>query len=123
VDESELMCRHLAGVLAEEENVEIVGVALSVADAYRYLESTAPDLAILDVCLPDGNGIDIIKKIRELSYPSRIAMFTHYPFPQFRRMCIAAGANHFFDKYVDFEKLLTVVRELKPRSEGPSNRS
>jgi DNA-binding NarL/FixJ family response regulator len=119
VDDSELMCTHLAHLLTEEEDAEILGAAFSVADALRYLVTTAPDLAILDIELPDGSGIEIIKKIRGLGYKSRIAVFTHYPFPQYREKCLAAGADHFFDKYMDLEKLLSVVRELKPRSAGP----
>jgi two-component system response regulator DevR len=122
VDDSELMCTHLAKALSEIVGAEVVGIALTVADAYCYLDKISPDLAILDICLPDGSGIDIIKKIRDKGYPSKIAIFTHYPYAQYQKKSLEAGADHFFDKYADFEKLLGVVRELNRHNAEPANR-
>jgi DNA-binding NarL/FixJ family response regulator len=116
------MCTHLAQVLTEIEGVEIIGSALTVAEAYQNLEYASPDLAILDINLPDGSGIDIIKKIRIKGYLSTIAIFTHYPYTQYQKKCLEAGADHFFDKYKDFEKLLGVVRELNRHNAEPTSR-
>jgi len=121
VDDSELMCTHLAHVLSDVEGTEVVGAALTVADAYHSLEKIAPDLAILDYDLPDGSGIDIIKRIRDKGYPSTIAIFTHYPYAQYQKKCLEAGADHFFDKYTDFEKLLGVVRKLNRKHAEPAD--
>jgi len=112
VDDSELMCTHLAQILTEIEGVEIMGVAFDVPDAFRYIEKSIPDVAILDICLPGGDGIDILKKIREGGNSTKVIMYTHYPFPQYERKCRQFGADYFFDKYTEFEKLLDVIKGL-----------
>jgi len=112
VDDSELMCTHLAQILTEIGGVEIMGAAFNVPDAYRYIEKNMPDVAILDICLPGGNGIDILKKIREGGNSTKVIMYTHYPFPQYEKKCMHFGADYFFDKYNEFDKLLGVIKQL-----------
>jgi len=114
------MCSHLAQILAEIKGVEIMGAVFNVPDAYRYLEKNMPDVAILDICLPGGNGIDILKKIREGSLSTKVIMYTHYPFPQYERKCKYFGADYFFDKYNEFDKLLSVIKQLAETFAGNS---
>jgi DNA-binding NarL/FixJ family response regulator len=112
VDDSELMCTHLAQILSEIEGLEILGVAFDAPDAFRYIEKVTPDVAILDICLPHGNGIDILKKIKKIRSSTKVIIYTHYPFPQYEKKCRQFGADYFFDKYTEFEKLLDVVKRL-----------
>ena len=112
VDDSELMCKRLSQILAEIEGVEIMGLAHSVSEAFLHIEKGIPDAAILDICLPGGNGIDILKKIREAGNPTKVIMYTHFPFPQYEKKCRRFGADYFFDKYTEFEKLLGVIKQL-----------
>jgi len=106
------MCTHLAQILAEIEGVEIMGTSSNAADACRFIESHTPDVAILDINLPDGSGIDILKKIRETCSTTKAIMFTHYPFPQYETQCSHLGAEYFFDKYRESDKLIDVIREM-----------
>jgi len=106
------MCKHLSQILAEIEGVEIMGLAYSVPEAFLHIEKGIPDVAILDICLPQGNGIDILKKIREGHNSTKVIMYTHYPFPQYEKKCKQFGADYFFDKYTEFEKLLGVIKQL-----------
>jgi DNA-binding NarL/FixJ family response regulator len=119
------MCTHLAQILTEIEGVEIIGAAFNVLDAYRYIEKNMLDVAILDICLPGGTGIDILKKIRERGNSTKVIMYTHYPFPQYEKKCRHFGADYFFDKYNEFDKLLSVIKQLaKTNTEKTdSNRS
>jgi DNA-binding NarL/FixJ family response regulator len=112
VDDSEVMCSHLAQILTEIEGVEIMGAAFNVPDAHRYVEKNMPDVAILGICIPGGNGLDILKKIRESSASTKVIVYTHYPFPQYERKYMQFGADYFFDKYNDFDKLLGVIKQL-----------
>ncbi len=112
VDDSELMCTHLAQILAEIKRVEIMGPAYNATDACRLIETNAPDVAILDISLPDGSGVDILKKIREVSSSTKAIMFTHHPFPQYETKCNDLGANYFFDKSKEFDKLIDVIQKM-----------
>jgi hypothetical protein len=60
--------------------------------------------------LPYGSGLDIIRKVRNARYPSAVAKFAHYPYFQYQKKCLEAGADHFFDKYMYSKKLLGVFR-------------
>lgn len=117
------MCKHLSQILAEIEGVEIMGLAYSVPEAFLHIEKCAPDVAILDICLPGGNGIDILKKIREGHNATKVIMYTHYPFPQYEKKCRHFGADYFFDKYSEFEKLLGVIKQLAGEFKSDSDRT
>ena len=116
VDDSELMCSHLARILKDIDGVEITGVALTMEDAFRSIAEDMPDVAILDICLPGGSGIDLLKKIKEGSARTRVLMYTHYPYPPYERKCRKLGADYFFDKHSDFDRLLNVVKQLADES-------
>jgi len=112
VDDSELMCARLSQMLKEIEGTEIAGIAHTAREAWRCINKTAPDLTILDICLPDGSGVDVLKQIRTAGLSTKVVIYTHYPYPQYQKRCLALGADYFFDKYSDYEKLLAVVGEL-----------
>ena len=112
VDDSELMCTRLSQMLGEIEGTEIAGIAHNARDAWLSIKKTKPDLTILDICLPDGSGIDVLKQIRTAGLSTKVVIYTHYPYPQYQKRCLALGADYFFDKYSDYEKLLAVVGEL-----------
>jgi DNA-binding NarL/FixJ family response regulator len=111
-EDSELMCTRLAQILSEIEGTEILGFAFTVPDAFRYLNKIKPDIAILDICMPGGTGMDILKRIRKDGNRTKVIIYTHYPYPQYRKRCMQLGADYFFDKYTEFEKLFQVVKDL-----------
>jgi len=111
VDDSELMCARLSQMLKEIEGTEIAGIAHNVRDAILSIQKTKPDLTILDICLPDGSGLDVLSQIRAAGLSTKVAMYT-YTYLQYQKRCLALGADYFFDIYSDYEKLLALVREL-----------
>jgi DNA-binding NarL/FixJ family response regulator len=95
----------------EIEGTEIAGIAHNVRDAWPSIQKTKPDLTILGICLPDGNGIDVLKKIRAAGLSTKVYMCT-YAYAQYKKRCLDLGADYFLDKYSDYEKLLAVVGDL-----------
>lgn len=69
VDDHELVRRGIADLLATQSDLHVVGEAATVHDARAVLAATVPDVAILDVHLPDGSGIDLCRQIRQ-AHPS-----------------------------------------------------
>ncbi len=67
---------------------------------------------ILDICLPGQNGIEVLKDIRDKKLPIRVLMMTNYPYPQYREKCKGLGADYFFDKSAEIEKIPDVIMEL-----------
>ena len=111
-DDSKVLCKLLVEKLLEFENLEITGIAHTFSDALKLIDSTKPDAAILDIQMPGGNGIEILEHIKKKQVSTKVIIFTNYPYPQYRRKCKETGADFFFDKHNEFNKLFDVVSRL-----------
>lgn len=114
VDDSEILRSHLVSMLSEFKEIEIVGQAQYAREAVKCIRKLNPDVVILDIRLPDGNGIDVLEKIRKDNVTPKIIIFTNYPYVQYQKRCLDAGADFFFYKATEFEKLIRVLNQLIP---------
>ena len=114
-DDSAVIRERLAELLATLENVTVVGEAADVASAEAGIQSTNPDVAIVDIRMPGGSGIDVLRKVKRLGSRPSVIMYTNYGLPQYRRACTDAGADYFFDKARDTSALAAAIRQLAVR--------
>ena len=112
VDDSTFLRDRLITMLSELKGIEIIGQAKGPLEAIEALTKLKPDAVILDIRMPGGNGIDVLKNIKNGRNPPLVIMFTNYPYPQYRKKCMDAGADFFFDKSTEFEKVTEVLRKL-----------
>lgn len=120
-DDSNIIIAKLLNLLRQYEDVEIIGYSGNYEDAVKKIAQNEIDLALLDIRLPGGSGMDLINFIKYSHPATKIAMLTNYSFPQFRRRCKDLGADYFFDKTneLDFAiKLITGNRLEKNGFEG-----
>jgi two-component system, NarL family, response regulator DevR len=111
-DDSEPIVKRLVALLAAVEGVQIIGSARTVNAAIRGIQHLSPDLAILDFQLPDGTGLDILKKIKQQPFPPIVMMLTNVSLPHYREKCMQCGADYFFDKSQDFDRVVETCRLL-----------
>ena len=78
VDDHEIVRRGIAELLGAESDMEIVGEAGTAASARSRIAATRPDVALLDVRLPDGSGIDVCRDVRSANPGIRCLMLTGY---------------------------------------------
>jgi DNA-binding NarL/FixJ family response regulator len=77
----------------------------------RSISTAQPDFVVLDIWMPGGSGIDALKFIkRSLTVPV-VIILTNYPSPEYRQACLQEGADYFFDKSHEFEKVLEVIEK------------
>jgi DNA-binding NarL/FixJ family response regulator len=112
-DDSEILRERLVDVLSEIEGIEIIGQAGNAVETIEAAKKLEPDLVILDVQMPGGNGILALETLKKMENPPIVVMFTNYPYLQYRRRCLEAGADFFFYKVTEFEKLITAVKKLE----------
>ena len=112
VDDSAAMRESLTKALRALANLEIIGEASSVAAAHREIKRLLPDLVVLDYHLPDGTGLEVLRRIKEHSPRAVVLMNTLFATPQHRAQCLAAGADYFFEKSTEFAVLVDTVRAL-----------
>ena len=109
-DDSEVVRKRLAEMISEVPGVEISGQAKDGQETIRLIEEIKPDAVVLDVRMPKGSGIDVLKYIRNGVQPKPLVIvLTNYPYPHYRKKCLAMGADYFIEKSVEFEKVVDVL--------------
>jgi len=111
-DDSKIVVDRLADLLRDVRGVEVAGQAGDALEAVRCIRQVNPDAVILDLQMPGGSGLDVLRAIRPDHPGLYVLICTNYAYPQFREECLSAGANYFLDKSSEFEKIPDILREL-----------
>ena len=98
-------------MLSDLEKIEIVGEAGDAEEAIQSIRKVKPDVVILDIRMPGGNGIGVLQAIRKEKMNVKVIMLTNYPYPHYRKKCMEAGADFFFDKSSEFRKIREVLHQ------------
>ena len=112
VDDSGIVRDRLVTMLSDLKGIEIVGQAEDAREASDSIRKLKPDAVILDIRLSGGSGIDVLRVIKKEQPTLTAIMLTFYPYPQYRKSCLRAGANYFFDKSTGFEKIPEVLKGM-----------
>jgi DNA-binding NarL/FixJ family response regulator len=110
VDDHEVVRRGVATLLDAEPDLEVVGEASTVREAEARIAATRPDVAVLDVRLPDGSGIDVCRSIRQTQPSVRCLMLTAYDDDAALRAAVIAGASGYVTKAIRAGALISAVR-------------
>jgi DNA-binding NarL/FixJ family response regulator len=108
-DDSAEIRKRIIEMLSDIEKIDMIGQAENVPEAIEKISEFNPDLVILDIRMPGGNGIDVLKKIEKRNRLPVVIMLTNYPSSQYRKKCIGSGADFFLDKSNEFEKVVEIV--------------
>ena len=111
-DDSVLILEWLQDTIGVNKQVEIVGSFKNGIDALIALKTLKPDLAIVDFKMPGLNGLEVLKEIRKENKILKFIILTYYSLDNYRQVAINAGADYFFSKVDDFEKVSLVVKEM-----------
>ena len=111
-DDSSAVVERLADLLEEVPGAQLVGQAGDVPEALRCIQQVNPDAVILDLQMPGGSGLDVLRVIRRDNPGLHVLICTNYPYPQYREECLSAGANFFLDKSAEFAKIPAILRKL-----------
>ncbi len=112
VDDSSLVRERLVALLAAVDGVTVVGTADNAEAGIAGIAELKPDVAILDIRMPEGSGISVLEAIKLHEDSPTVMMLTNYPYPQYRRRCLDAGADYFFDKSSEFHRVTDVLAQM-----------
>ncbi|MFQ5444341.1 MAG: response regulator transcription factor [Nitrospinales bacterium] len=105
LDDSREVSERLVNMLLELDDVEIVGQAESSEKARAMIGEMNPHAVILDTRLPDESGIEVLREIKKFNSDTKVIIFSNHSFPQYREKCLTLGADCYFDKATEFEKV------------------
>ena len=112
VDDHEVVRAGLRSLLEAESDLEVVGEAGTVAEALARIPPTRPDVAILDVRLPDGSGVEVCREIRSQVPETACLMLTSYADDEALFAAIMAGAAGYVLKQVGGTDLVEDIRRV-----------
>jgi DNA-binding NarL/FixJ family response regulator len=112
LDDHEVVRRGVRQLLEVDGDIAVVGEAASAADVLVQIGASHPDVAVLDVRLPDGDGIEVCREVRS-AYPDvRCLMFTSFPGDDAVLDAILAGASGYVLKQIRGDQLVDSVRRV-----------
>jgi DNA-binding NarL/FixJ family response regulator len=111
-DDSALIRERLQNMLLEFSQVDIVGSFNNGSDTLIALQTLKPDLAIVDIEMPGQSGLEILKEIRKEDSVLKFIILTFHATDYYRKLAVNTGADYFFSKVDDFDKVELVINNL-----------
>ena len=109
VDDSAIIRQRLRALLAEADHIRWVGEAGSRAEAWTLFGQTHPEVVLLDLCLPDGSGLELLCRIKQAAPSCLVIVLTNSRESIFRHECQRCGADHFLHKATEFEQVVDLL--------------
>jgi two-component system, NarL family, response regulator DevR len=112
VDDHEVVRRGVAEMIDDEEDLTVIGQAATVSEALARIPALRPDVAVLDMRLPDGNGVELCRDLRSKLPDLNCLMLTSYTDDQAMLDAILAGAAGYVIKDIKGVDLVSAVRTV-----------
>jgi DNA-binding NarL/FixJ family response regulator len=109
VDDSTDVRDRLTKMLATIDGVEICGNADNPNDAIEGILATRPDFVVLDYQLLGGTCVEILRDTKAQLPETVFIVLSNHSNPQYRRLCKAVGATHYFDKSMEFARVKYII--------------
>ena len=111
-DDHELVRQGIAAMLTKASDIEIVGQARTGREAIEYTRRDLPDVVLMDVKMPDMDGLEATRRIKEERPRTAVIMVTMHDNPNYLRDAVRAGAAGYLLKDVSGEELIDAVRQV-----------
>jgi DNA-binding NarL/FixJ family response regulator len=112
LDDHEVVRRGVAALLSAEDDIEVIGEAGTAESAIARIPALKPDVAVLDVRLPDGNGVDVCREVRSRLPALACLMLTSFTDDDALFDAVMAGASGYVLKQIHGSDLVGAVRTV-----------
>lgn len=111
-DDSAPVRTRLMEMLSAIEGLKVVGEARNASEALASIRALQPDVVILDIRMPGGSGIDVLRNVKRDFPEIVIVMLTNHAEPQYRQKCAELKADYFLSKSTDWSVLIEIGERL-----------
>lgn len=112
VDDHPAVREALASRIGGQSDLEVCGEAEDIHEALHLIESMKPDLAVVDISLKTGNGIDLIKRIQSRNDRVRILVWSMHPESLYAERALRAGAMGYINKDQATDRIIDAIRQV-----------
>lgn len=112
VDDHPAVREALAIRIGRQRDLEVCGEAADTNDALRLLADTKPDVAVIDISLKTGNGIDLIKRIKDRNKHTRILVWSMHSESLYAERALRLGALGYINKDQATDKIVEAIRRV-----------
>jgi DNA-binding NarL/FixJ family response regulator len=109
VEDSIPVRERLVRSIEDMPGLDIIGTAEDVGTAIRALTDRSPDALILDLQLPGGSGLQVLRAVRQQCPHMRVIVMTNFAAEPYRKAALAAGAEIFLDKSAEFGRVRDIL--------------
>jgi DNA-binding NarL/FixJ family response regulator len=112
VDDHPTVREGIAALIGRQSDLEICGKAAGIQDALQLVDELSPDLAVVDLSLRDGHGLDLTKQIKRRNTDIKVLIHSMYDESMYAERAIKAGACGYVNKQEDPQTLLEAIRDV-----------
>jgi DNA-binding NarL/FixJ family response regulator len=116
VDDSVLIRERMRRMLQDIEGIEIAGETGDAREAIGTIPRARPDVILLDIHLLGGSGIDVLNALKRDGNAPVVIVLTNYAYPQYREKCLQAGADYFFVKSTEFDRVVPTLQQIRQQA-------
>lgn len=110
VEDNTFVGECIVDAVSEIKSIGKVRLTASLQEAISFFDDVSYELVILDLKLPDGHGIELLKILREREIKTKVFVFSVST--ELKVFCLKYGALAFFDKAKDFDKLIEAIKKV-----------
>lgn len=119
VEDSTIMRECLVELLTGVPGLAIIGQLTEATGAADAIARLRPDAITLDIRLPGGSGLDVLRAVKRAPQPPKVIILTSNDNPFLRAKCLADGADFFLTKATEFEQVAEILRGLAGEQKAP----
>ncbi|MBN9523307.1 response regulator transcription factor [bacterium] len=112
VDDHPVTREGLAALLSRQPGFRVCGEAEGIPGALRQVAAAVPDLVVVDVSLKDGNGLDLVKRLRDRFPRVKVLVWSMYPDAMYARRAVQAGAAGYINKGSSPDAIMGAIRHV-----------
>lgn len=111
IEDHQILVDSLSLMLRYESDIDFLGSASSISNGHNLIKETTPDVLLLDVGLPDGNGLDLIPEVNEISPDTNIVVLTSLSDEATLMRVVDSGISGFVSKNSELSELMETIRK------------
>lgn len=117
-DDSDLILERLSEILVAHKQLEIVASLKNGTDTLKAIRTLKPDIAIIDIRMPGLTGIEVLTEIKKEDSDTKFIILSFYSSDYYRKLANHAGADYFFNKADEFDRVFIAVDDIISNSKN-----